>query len=271
MRMCFCGDSPPGEQRLIVKGNRLMAGCILLAVQACLLGQGPAKPPRDRAGGAVAGRESSGTAQVPKPPYEIRSRRLSLAAPGKTSIVLPEFVVPAHPEMARKLNAGLEQLARRDVQAYTEDFRHHPSDELKQHFELTWSFEVKFSGRRFVSVLQSRYAFTGGAHGLGTTQSIVVDTERGAVVELEQLFRPGSAYLERLSRRARPRLEKLVWDKGIAPEAENFATWLITKQGLFLYFQVYQIAPYVSGPSLVTIPWSELQDLLVLPVPEVVR
>ena len=50
--------------------------------------------------------------------------------------------------------------------------------------------------------------------------------------------------------------------RGAGASGENYDSWTITKQGLKIHFDPYQVAPYAAGPQQVTIPYSALKDII---------
>jgi len=44
--------------------------------------------------------------------------------------------------------------------------------------------------------------------------------------------------------------------------AENYQNWVLTPDALVFTFEQYQVAPYAAGPQTVTIPLSDVQDIL---------
>ena len=49
---------------------------------------------------------------------------------------------------------------------------------------------------------------------------------------------------------------------GAAPSAKNFQSWNITKRGLGINFDAYQVASYADGPQYVLVPYSSLKELI---------
>lgn len=189
------------------------------------------------------------------------SQNFGKRGPGDVRISMPRLVAPGKPLLERSFNDSIAKRIGADYQEYTRTFAGTDKD-MQQHLLLHWSFETIENDGRYASVLLSRYIFEGGAHGLGTFVAINVDVQAQSQLNLADLFAKESAYLPRLAKLSRPRLEKLTFEEGLLPKEENFSTFLITPPGLRIIFQVYQIAPYVSGPSDITIPWDELRDVL---------
>jgi hypothetical protein len=49
---------------------------------------------------------------------------------------------------------------------------------------------------------------------------------------------------------------------GAAPNAKNYQNWTITRKGLGINFDAYQVGPYAAGPQYVLVPYSSLKDLI---------
>ena len=49
---------------------------------------------------------------------------------------------------------------------------------------------------------------------------------------------------------------------GSAPTAKNYESWTITKRGIGINFDPYQVAPYAAGPQFVMVPYSALKELI---------
>jgi len=49
---------------------------------------------------------------------------------------------------------------------------------------------------------------------------------------------------------------------GAGPQADNYRAWSITKKGLWITFDPYQVEAYAAGPQTVLVPYSALKDLI---------
>ena len=115
--------------------------------------------------------------------------------------------------------------------------------------------------------------YQGAAHPNSHTETLNYDLKNGKQLKLADLFNPGSKYLQTLSTYCIADLKKQFKEKnaelledqlkeGAAPTAKNYESWTITKRGLGINFDSYQIAPYAAGPQFVTVPYSALKDLI---------
>jgi hypothetical protein len=51
-------------------------------------------------------------------------------------------------------------------------------------------------------------------------------------------------------------------EKGAAAELSNYDNWAITKKGLRITFDPYQVGPYAAGPQQVVVPYSALKEII---------
>jgi hypothetical protein len=121
----------------------------------------------------------------------------------------------------------------------------------------------------FTEAMYSR----GAAHGNSTTQVINYDVKSGKKLALGDLFKDKSKYLsviasycqKELKERAKKPdamvLEELI-DSGAGPRADNYKAWNITRKGLWITFDPYQVAAYAAGPQYILVPYSILKDII---------
>jgi hypothetical protein len=97
------------------------------------------------------------------------------------------------------------------------------------------------------------------------------DLKNGKQLKLADLFKPGSKYLQAIATYSIADLKKQGKEKGLtdeeiergaAADAKNYQSWNITKRGLAISFDSYQVGPYAAGPQSVTVPYSALKDLI---------
>ena len=106
------------------------------------------------------------------------------------------------------------------------------------------------------------YAYQ-AAHGMTIVKSLTFDIKTGRTYKLSSLFKPDSNYVKVLSDiislqikvREIPLLDDF---KGIDPEQDYY----IADKSLVVYFQLYEITPYVYGLPYFPISVYELQDII---------
>ncbi|HEX3280823.1 MAG TPA: DUF3298 and DUF4163 domain-containing protein [Pyrinomonadaceae bacterium] len=115
----------------------------------------------------------------------------------------------------------------------------------------------------------------GAAHPNSYTDVINFDLSNGKQLKLADLFKPGAKYLQTLSAYCIQDLKKQSRDKGedgmldddwiqrgAGAETNNFRSWTITRNGLGINFDSYQVGPYAAGPQFVLVPYSALKEII---------
>ncbi len=106
----------------------------------------------------------------------------------------------------------------------------------------------------------------GAAHPLNTTA--VLNFVNNRQVELADLFVNGADYLKIISEISSKEItakdiSDAKWIKeGTKPVAENYHVWAFSPKGLEIIFDSYQVAAYVYGPQVVSIPLSAISAML---------
>lgn len=154
------------------------------------------------------------------------------------------------------------------------EYRDLLDDNQGEHIGMPWSLRLNpdtiYRAPRFWAVALHGYRYTGGAHGIPEHLVLVLDRETGEPIPPEGLFRPGSDWLELLSRACyaalagrepfTPGEEWLV--EGTQPKAENFKLLIPHPDGIQVWFVAYQVGPYAIGEHDVTVPYAELEGIL---------
>ena len=135
--------------------------------------------------------------------------------------------------------------------------------------ELLANFEIKNNQRDILSLNLIVYSFTGGAHGMTIIKSLTFDTKTGKQYDLGDLFQPGSDYVKNLSDIIRLDIKK--WDIQLLnppfKEIRSDQDFYIADTSIVIYFQLYEITPYVSGFPYFPIPILDIADIIQLQGP----
>ncbi|MBV53186.1 MAG: hypothetical protein CL816_03865 [Coxiellaceae bacterium] len=106
------------------------------------------------------------------------------------------------------------------------------------------------------------------AHPFHVVTTDNFDQKKQSFITLDSLFRSDVAIYKVLSQLTRDQLLKeSVTDKemmlsGTSPEAKNFKHWAFSEQGITLYFDEAQIAPYSDGQQVINISPKDLSGML---------
>ncbi len=106
------------------------------------------------------------------------------------------------------------------------------------------------------------------AHPFHSLYTVNYNTQSQSLIALPRLFRSDVALFKVLSQLSREQLlaqsltDKAMMLNGTLPIPNNFQHWVLTQEGITLYFDEAQVAPYSDGQMSVTIATEKLSGLL---------
>ncbi|MFD2045534.1 DUF3298 domain-containing protein [Ornithinibacillus salinisoli] len=130
--------------------------------------------------------------------------------------------------------------------------------------EMLGTYEIKNNQRNVLSLSLSNYTYHyRAAHGMTFIKSLTFDLEKEKHDKLQDLFKPGSDYVKRLStlidQQIKQRNIQLLDDfTSIRPDQDFY----IADKTLVIYFQLYEITPYVFGFPMFPISVYDIQDII---------
>ncbi|XXM72706.1 DUF3298 domain-containing protein [Lysinibacillus sphaericus] len=130
--------------------------------------------------------------------------------------------------------------------------------------EMQGFFEIKNNQREVLSLSLSNYTYHyHAAHGMTFIRSLTFDLEKEKICSLKDLFKAGSDYVKRLSDLVAAQIKErdiplLGEFTGIRPDQDYY----IADKALVIYFQLYEITPYVAGFPMFPISVFDLQDII---------
>ena len=140
---------------------------------------------------------------------------------------------------------------------------------------LDSDYEIRLATDDLISIEFSESTYErGAAHPNSNTTVFNYDVRNGKKLALPDLFNAKSNYLKAISdycikdlkQQAKKEKDSMLTDdmiqSGASTRADNFKSWTITKQGLWITFDPYQVAAYAAGPQQVLVPYSALKDLI---------
>jgi hypothetical protein len=177
---------------------------------------------------------------------------------------------------ADKFNQGVKSLATKEVNDFKKGMEEMSAEDTPADPEMSsyisMSPDVVLATDELVSVLFSVSNYeAGAAHPNSYGKVYNYDLKNGKTLQLGDLFKPGSNYLEAISRYAVSDLKKRLGPEGVddewiqngaGPDAANYQGWNISKKGLAITYDPYQVASYASGPQHVIIPYSVLKEMI---------
>lgn len=130
--------------------------------------------------------------------------------------------------------------------------------------EMLGLYEIKNNQRQVLSLSLSNYTYHDmAAHGMTYIKSLTFDLEQEKICTLADLFKPGSNYVEVLSNIVKEQIKQrdmLLLDgfTEIRPNQDFY----IADKSLVIYFQLYEITPYVVGFPMFPISVFELEEII---------
>ncbi len=116
------------------------------------------------------------------------------------------------------------------------------------------------------------YTYSGGAHGYSGKRSLLFDAANGKSIAEKDLIKNPSDF-SKIAEAAFRKKYKIADDKplndaGFMFETEKFQlpqTYFFTKEGLLLFYNVYEIASYAQGSQEVLISYEDAKPFIAIP------
>lgn len=127
------------------------------------------------------------------------------------------------------------------------------------------AYEVKYNENNLLNIVLDTYIYTGGAHGIPLKGSYTFELDTGEVMQLKDFFEKNTDYISLISDQIKEQLETRDWkDSMLAPfEAiRKDQDFYLTREGLIVYFQVYEYTPYAAGMPEFYISFDSLKSHL---------
>lgn len=165
-----------------------------------------------------------------------------------------------------EFNIPLDDVAARFIKDYEDLRRDNPAYDIPWEVETTG--KVLYQSTKLASIQMGTYSYAGGAHPNSFATLLTFEKSTGKKLELsdfiidrdrltfiaEQHFRKTNEIAPKTS------LDDagFFWGEAFSLP-ENFA---LLEKGLYCFYNTYEVAPYVLGPTEFTIPYEELVGIL---------
>ena len=163
----------------------------------------------------------------------------------------------------KKLNTEINKY----IDSKINDFENQLDDITRTDYYLSGKYIVE-NYKNYISYAIFTESFIGGAHPIHELFTINYDIENNEIITISTLIKYNNKILDILSKETYNILSgnKLfkrdvileMLKEGTKPIENNFKNFLFTKDGLVIYFERYQIAPYYYGDYHVTIPYKKI-------------
>jgi len=142
-----------------------------------------------------------------------------------------------------------------------------PNSVLANHWMIEINGEQASATPTTITMSISEYSYLGGAHPNSRQTYLNFDKKTGQLIQIEDFITNKELLLNRAERQFREAYNLtptqdlsaagLFENQLVLPQ--NFA---ITQEGLYLFYNTYEIGPYAAGTYEVNIPWTRLEDIL---------
>ncbi|HKZ02257.1 MAG TPA: DUF3298 domain-containing protein [Pyrinomonadaceae bacterium] len=177
-----------------------------------------------------------------------------------------------------KFNQEASRLALREVNGFRKNLSEASSEtsESSSRSTLDIGYTVALATDDLISIqFDVGTYYSGAAHPNSNSRVFNFDVKKVRTLKLGDLFKPGAKYLQALSsysvkdlkrqstaKGADGMLDDASIESGAGATAKNYENWTITKKGLGIIFDAYQVGPYAAGPQYVLVPYSALKEMI---------
>ncbi len=180
-----------------------------------------------------------------------------------------------------KFNREARSLITKDVAAFktaqtiptTDPGNETPAENLNSTLDV--GYGIRYATDDLISVAFTEDDYErGAAHANISTTVLNYDVKNGKKLALADLFNAKANYLgaistycikelqDRLKKNKDSMLDADMMKSGASARADNYKAWAITKKGLWITFDPYQVAAFAAGPQYVLVPYTALKDLI---------
>lgn len=161
----------------------------------------------------------------------------------------------------------LNKKIRKNIDSQLLEFKNITLSDYKTNYYLIINYK-EYKYKNIISYIFFSESYTGGAHPIHLLWTINYDTNMNDFITIENLTKKNKNILNDLSEYSydfiskkkefkRENILEMLKD-GTRPLESNFKNILFSQDGLILYFERYQIAPYYYGDYNLLIPYSEI-------------
>ncbi len=155
-----------------------------------------------------------------------------------------------YPQAIQMHNPSLQFFINQTIASETQRLINQQAGDLPSTVEqMLGTYELKNNQRDVFSLTLSNYVyFSQAAHGMTYIQPLTFDLQKRQLCELKDLFKPGSDYVDVLSRHIKEQIKERdipTIEPFTAIEPNQF--FYIADKALVIFFQLYDLAPYYYG------------------------
>ena len=140
-------------------------------------------------------------------------------------------------------------------------------DNIDNYYFLIISYK-EYKYKSYISIVLYISYFTGGAHPNYEIKTINYNTKSNNFITIDNLIKEDKNILNKLSNYSRNyfnnndlfknKIVNSMMLEGTSPNKENYQRFNLSNDGLIIYFDRYQVAPYYYGDYNIIIPYKYL-------------
>lgn len=163
----------------------------------------------------------------------------------------------------RKLNKEIKKITNK----YAKEIRSTPFNDNYHIYTLYIDYK-EYKYNNYISLVFYSELFLGGAHPNHYIDTIIYDIKSNTFFNINNLIKLNKNILNELSKISREELSKNkilnssdtkdMLLEGTTPSRDNFKRFVLTNEGIIIFFERYQIAPYFFGDYNILIPYNKL-------------
>ena len=181
---------------------------------------------------------------------------------GNVKFYIPS-IMDGNKKIINKLNADFKDSVLTKVKDFKAIISEDSRPNIKDKTSFASNYTVKYNKNDILSITETGYQYTGGAHGITWRSSKTIYLPTGQVYDLSEIFKEGFDYQTFLNPKINQQIKERGLEKDLTFEGVNKDTsYFITEEGLVIYYQPYEIAAYVFGMPEFFIPINEVRDNL---------
>ncbi|OAB42204.1 PdaC/SigV domain-containing protein [Paenibacillus glacialis] len=158
----------------------------------------------------------------------------------------------------KEINAMLEKVKKQFVEAANEQAA--LRDGTVEHpYEFLQNYLVTYNQNGMLSLVMNQYSYTGGAHGMNNRIGLTFSLQDGKLLSIDDLLKEKNPTykvgLDKFLLKSLQGFEGYYGDfKGLGADVDYY----LKTDGLALFFQQYEYAPYAAGNPTFVIPFDQV-------------
>ena len=167
----------------------------------------------------------------------------------------------------KRIDKDINDKVRQDIMSYYtkvekegKEFLIYP---IQNKFIINVDFKINKNTPYILSLATHNYSYNGGAHGYYEEVSYNIDMKNGSILKFKELFKENSDYISIISNQIRNQIKENKEYQGYEFEQiSEIQKFYIINDKLIIYFDLYEIAPYVAGIPKFEIQIDEINHII---------